>query len=84
MLENIIRQQTLSSLSRHLSGQHTVGDESTINFSQDPNKDIFGQDKSKLKSMDSSRYFVCENCRRKIAGGRFAQHVNKCLTRTRN
>lgn len=83
MLENIIRQQALASLSRHLSLQKTVGDDSTIKFSQDPNKDIFGQDKAKLKSNDTSRYFECENCGRKIAGGRFAQHVNKCLTRTR-
>lgn len=60
-------------------------DQLLANFNQlkDINKDIFGQDKTKLKANETSRYFSCENCGRKIAGGRFAQHVNKCLERKR-
>lgn len=44
-------------------------------------KDIYGQDKIKLKSSETSRYFECGNCGRQIAGGRFALHINKCLDR---
>lgn len=46
-------------------------------------KDIYGQDKVKLKTSETSRYFECGNCGRQIAGGRFAQHINKCLERDR-
>lgn len=84
MVESIVRQQTLACMSRHLALQSTVGDKTdSIHFTDDSTKDIFGQDRSKLKSVESAKYFVCDNCTRKIAGGRFAQHVNKCLTRTR-
>lgn len=47
------------------------------------NKDIYGQDKTKLKTSETSRYFECGNCGRQIAGGRFALHINKCLERDR-
>lgn len=43
--------------------------------------DIYGNDKLKLKMAEASRYFTCDTCGRKIAGGRFAQHVHKCLER---
>ncbi|CAX43072.1 SAGA-associated factor, putative [Candida dubliniensis CD36] len=41
------------------------------------------QDKSKLKQLETSRYFQCLNCGRNIAGGRFASHISKCLERKR-
>ena len=41
------------------------------------------QDKSKLKQLETSRYFRCLNCGRNIAGGRFASHISKCLERKR-
>ncbi|CCH43286.1 hypothetical protein BN7_2834 [Wickerhamomyces ciferrii] len=38
-------------------------------------RDIFGNE----KQSDSSRYFTCDNCSRKIAGNRFAAHIDRCL-----
>jgi len=38
-------------------------------------RDIFGNE----KQSDSSRYFTCDNCTRKIAGNRFAAHIDRCL-----
>lgn len=81
MLESIIRKEVLAGWSRKLSLEKADG--ATPIYSTLANKDIFGQDRLKLKTQDSARYFECVNCQRKIAGARFAQHVNKCLTRTR-
>ncbi|KAG2736007.1 hypothetical protein G9P44_000097 [Scheffersomyces stipitis] len=89
IVDNIVRKQTLSSFARHVSVQsQTLGNHDTnvpviSNFAVGSNKDIFNQDKTKLKTSEASRYFSCENCGRKIAGGRYAQHVNKCLERRR-
>ncbi|KAK6459566.1 uncharacterized protein RJT20DRAFT_17064 [Scheffersomyces xylosifermentans] len=89
IVDNIVRQQTLATFANHVSiQQQTKGNhESNVpvisNFEIGSTKDIFGQDKTKLKTSEASRYFSCENCGRKIAGGRFAQHVNKCLERRR-
>lgn len=87
MVANIIRQVSLSNVSRY----RTVCDfvdgeyENVVTNSQySSNKDIFGQNKTKLKSSETSRYFDCGNCGRQIAGGRFAQHMNKCLERDRS
>ncbi|KAH3669287.1 hypothetical protein OGAPHI_001408 [Ogataea philodendri] len=44
-----------------------------VNFVRN-GKDIFGKNTA---SGDS--YFQCLNCDRKIAGGRFAAHIDKCL-----
>lgn len=38
-------------------------------------RDVFGNE----KQSDSSRYFTCDNCSRKIAGNRFAAHIDRCL-----
>ncbi|CAK7896504.1 SAGA-associated factor 11 [[Candida] anglica] len=84
LLDNIVRHQTLASVSRHRSLQETVGSKDPLQvptYNVSSTKDIYGQDKLKLKSSEGSRYFQCENCGRKIAGGRFAQHINKCLDR---
>lgn len=87
MLDNILRQQTLTSVSRYRSMQQTLGEScpKDILYNADPasTKDIFGQDKQKLKVAETSRYFQCENCGRNIAGGRLAQHTTKCLERKR-
>jgi SAGA-associated factor 11 len=40
-----------------------------------PGKDIFGSE----KVSDSSHLFECRNCGRKVAGNRFAQHIDRCL-----
>lgn len=91
MVENIVKQQTLTNMANIYSIQQTidVGEKGSAAYTAFTNtsigstKDIFGQDKQKLKTSDSSRYFNCDNCGRKISGGRFAQHVNKCLERRR-
>ncbi|CAK9439184.1 uncharacterized protein LODBEIA_P34080 [Lodderomyces beijingensis] len=89
MIRNQIRTQTLINYTNERAMQtQTVPSAETDSVvkqlnATDPTKDIFGQDKSKLKAAESSRYFSCENCGRKIAGGRFASHVNKCLERKR-
>lgn len=90
MISKIIKQQIINTYSDYkMMENNTVADPQVdqllVNFNQltDVNKDIFGQDKTKLKTNETSRYFSCENCGRKIAGGRFAQHVNKCLERKR-
>ncbi|KAK6465706.1 hypothetical protein DFJ63DRAFT_333125 [Scheffersomyces coipomensis] len=89
MISIIIRQQTLQALTNHISRTQQTSSIPTAQtytkeFNQrDPNKDIFGQDKIKLKTSETSRYFPCENCGRKIAGSRYAQHINKCLDRKR-
>ncbi|CEP25068.1 unnamed protein product [Cyberlindnera jadinii] len=38
-------------------------------------RDVFGNE----KIPDSSRYFECRNCQRRIAGNRFAAHIDRCL-----
>lgn len=38
-------------------------------------RDVFGQE----KVPDSSRYFSCVQCSRRIAGNRFAIHLDRCL-----
>lgn len=84
MISNIVRQVSLSNISRFRTLKGYVGDEysdSVINYLFNSSKDIYGQDKLKLKNSETSRYFDCANCGRQIAGGRFAQHVNKCLER---
>lgn len=80
---NLIRQVSLNSISRYKTLQQCVEGKYT-----DPNpslrasnRDIFGNDRTKLKNSETSRYFDCGNCGRQIAGGRFAQHINKCLDR---
>ncbi|WLF79850.1 SAGA-associated factor [Lodderomyces elongisporus] len=89
MINNIIRNQVVTHFADHACmAQATVSipelDKLATNLqSADTNKDIFGQDRSKLKGIEASRYFSCDNCGRKIAGGRFAQHINKCLDRKR-
>lgn len=86
MITVLIKQQTLSDLARHRLLQDTVdtkGPVSTVSNPHINSKDIYGQDKTKLKTSETSRYFQCDNCGRKIAGGRFAQHINKCLERRR-
>ncbi|CAI5758135.1 unnamed protein product [Candida verbasci] len=87
MINNIIKNEVLLNLSNHLSIEKQIGDNKENNnfkFQEtDSSKDIYGQDKMKLKTVESGRYFSCENCGRKIAGGRFAQHINKCLERKR-
>ncbi|ODQ66823.1 hypothetical protein NADFUDRAFT_50726 [Nadsonia fulvescens var. elongata DSM 6958] len=45
-----------------------------INFFQMSNRDIYGKEKS-----TEVRYFECVNCARKIAGSRFAAHIERCL-----
>lgn len=87
MIENAIRQQTLNKMSRYRCLQSISNTKEPvgvfINLELTSSKDIYGQDKQKLKTAESSRYFECDNCGRKIAGGRFAQHLNKCLERKR-
>ncbi|CAD1811089.1 Sgf11 (transcriptional regulation protein) family protein [Candida parapsilosis] len=90
MISKLIKQQIVNTYSDYMIIESTTVadpqvDQLLANFNQskDINKDIFGQDKTKLKANETSRYFSCENCGRKIAGGRFAQHVNKCLERKR-
>lgn len=86
MLNNIVRQQTLTSVANQLSIQQTVGGHAGLPFTNTEEnlmRDIFGQDKLKLKATEAARYFGCENCGRKIAGGRYAQHMAKCLDRRR-
>lgn len=88
MITSFVKQQALSTLSRFRLYHETIGEsndesDTITNTNLNSNKDIYGQDKTKLKSSETSRYFQCENCARKIAGGRFAQHINKCLERKR-
>lgn len=40
-----------------------------------PGRDVFGNE----KIPDSARLFECTNCQRKIAGSRFAAHIDRCL-----
>lgn len=81
------RQQTLKSLSMYQSLASTLAKGSEIKLwvedHENPSKDINGQDKQEVKASESSRYFQCEKCKRQIAGGRFAQHITKCLERRR-
>lgn len=90
MINNMVKQQVLASLTRFKSYQEAVGEDGKhatkdviINEQLNLKNDIYGQDKAKLKSSETSRYFTCDNCGRKIAGGRFAQHMTKCLERKR-
>lgn len=85
IMSNIVRQVSLSNISRYRTMDGYVeGDykDAVINYTL-KNKDIYGQDKTKLKTSETSRYFECGNCGRQIAGGRFALHINKCLERDR-
>ncbi|OVF07117.1 putative SAGA-associated factor [Clavispora lusitaniae] len=87
MMANIVRQVSLSNLSRYRAINEFVegGYQNVVtNTQMNSNKDIFGQNKTKLKSSETSRYFDCGNCGRQIAGGRFASHMNKCLERDRS
>lgn len=84
MITNLIRQASLNSISRYRTLQQSVEGKYNDPLPQakaSANKDIFGNDKAKLKNSETSRYFDCGNCGRQIAGGRFAQHINKCLDR---
>lgn len=85
MFANIVRQVSLSNISRFktASGHTETMEDAVKNYQIDSTKDIYGQGKTKLKQSEASRYFECGNCGRKIAGGRFAQHINKCLERDR-
>ncbi|QEL58187.1 hypothetical protein SBP28_000195 [Candidozyma auris] len=86
MMTNIIRQVTLNTVSRYRTLQQCVeGDylDAISPTRSTGNRDIFGNDKTKLKNSETSRYFECGKCGRQIAGGRFAQHINKCLERGR-
>lgn len=82
-MANIVRQVSLSALSSN-SIQSAAGS-AVIDVAglTGSSKDIYGQDKLKLKTSEASRYFECGNCGRKIAGSRYAQHINKCLERDR-
>lgn len=72
MLDNILRQQTLASVSRYRSLKSTLGENEKesvfIDDIMSSSKDIYGQDKQKLKVSETSKYFQCENCGRSIAG----------------
>lgn len=84
MITNLIRQASLNSISRYRTLQQCVEGkyvDSLPSARAGGNRDIFGNDKAKLKNSEASRYFECGNCGRQIAGGRFAQHINKCLDR---
>lgn len=87
MIENAIRQHTLNQMCRYRSLRSITNSNEPVGVFKNNTvaspKDIFGQDKQKLKTAESSRFVECDNCRRKIAGGRFAQHLNKCLERRR-
>ena len=87
LVNNMARQQTLKTLSMYQSFSSTLGSGSEsklwVEDHADPSKDINGQDKQKVKASVSSRYFQCDKCKRQIAGGRFAQHITKCLERRR-
>lgn len=84
ILANIVRQISLRNISRLRTIAGFVDGDSDIviaNHAFNSSQDIFGQDKIKLKSSETSKYFECGSCGRQIAGGRFAQHINKCLNR---
>lgn len=84
MISNIVRQVSLSNISRFRTIKGYVGEkyeDAVTNYRFNSTKDIYGLEKGKLKIAETSRYFECENCGRQIAGGRFALHVNKCLER---
>ncbi|OBA20539.1 hypothetical protein METBIDRAFT_43898, partial [Metschnikowia bicuspidata var. bicuspidata NRRL YB-4993] len=86
IVTGIIRQISVNCISRHRALQQTIGKENqpfTSLYLESCTKDIFGQEKSKLKGLETSRYFECGNCGRKISGGRFALHINKCFDRDR-
>ncbi|RCK58233.1 SAGA-associated factor 11 [Candida viswanathii] len=68
LLNNIIKQTTLSSLTNRIPA---------------PSKEFIEQDKVKMKQAETSKYWACNNCGRNIAGVRFALHINKCLDRKR-
>ncbi|KAK9465101.1 hypothetical protein V1512DRAFT_75232 [Lipomyces arxii] len=47
------------------------------NYVSRPGQDIYGR--VKQKAGDSSSYFACTNCARKIAASRYAAHLERCL-----
>ncbi|RCK64344.1 SAGA-associated factor 11 [Candida viswanathii] len=69
LLNNIIKQTTLNSLTNRIPAA--------------PSKEFIEQDKVKMKQVETSKYWACNNCGRNIAGVRFALHINKCLDRKR-
>lgn len=46
-------------------------------YLRDKVKDVYGNDG--LRVVDGGRYFDCGNCGRKVAGSRFASHIDRCL-----
>ncbi|KAG4407299.1 hypothetical protein JTP64_002834 [Candida tropicalis] len=68
LINDIIKQTTLNNLTNPIP---------------EVSKEFLNQDKIKLKQIETSKYFQCNNCGRNIAGVRFAQHINKCLDRKR-
>lgn len=85
MVHNLIKGETLERLSAFKSTQKLIHNDQLklLIDEHKPVTDIYGQDKTKLKTNDGVKYFNCENCGRNISGGRFAQHINKCLERRR-
>ena len=83
MLYNLIKGETLQRMSTFRSFQKLIKDDKLRLLIEEhkANTDIYGQDRTKLKTSDGVKYFSCENCGRNISGGRFAQHINKCLER---
>ncbi|QBM87632.1 SAGA-associated factor 11 [Metschnikowia aff. pulcherrima] len=81
----ILREVSVASLSRHRALQDFIQEKEHFSsiYPRTQTKDIFGQEKSKLKGSETSKYLECGNCGRKISGGRFALHINKCLDRDR-
>ncbi|KAI5948981.1 SGF11 [Candida theae] len=72
MISIIIKQQIANTYSDYMTVENnTVADPQVdqllANFNQpkDVSRDIFGQDKTKLKTNETSRYFSCENCGQK-------------------
>ncbi|EGV66554.1 hypothetical protein CANTEDRAFT_117566 [Yamadazyma tenuis ATCC 10573] len=87
MMFNLIKHETLDKLALYKAKTASVDSEGSrievLIKEHNVNLDIFNQDKVKLKTADTNKYFTCENCGRSISGGRFAQHINKCLERKR-
>lgn len=82
MIFNLIKSQTLEDLSNFKGFQRVTNGLITIRHHSE-STDIYNQEKGKLKANDIAKYFNCENCGRNISGGRFAQHINKCLERNK-
>ncbi|CAN6657003.1 hypothetical protein TRVA0_029S01178 [Trichomonascus vanleenenianus] len=50
-----------------------------IIYSKLPGRDIYGKEKN-----TQVQYFECSNCKRKVAGSRFAAHIERCLSGRNN